>query len=383
MNDKNFVGAVAASPSYELFNPLDLYMDEEYQKSVRQVPYMSSLSWLKALKGRYSKRKVRRSVYSYYEEGQFMKAVATIAAIAVNGSMFDITLSAADHSDIDGTDETSFPVEGMTVMFQDGKTTGRVNTINRTVAGAHVVTVKKWNSSQDIASVALVGTTMVFYSNAQIERSSQTESRLPPFEKITNKMQIVREAFDTSDVEAQNALRWTTSSGKNYLWYQGYDDTFQRFEFQKEGALLLTPQAASLTDKNSKPVESAFGLIPQIDAHGINLEYFQAPDGAAFDEVILALDNNYADKSYIVGHGMNLMLKLKDFLVKFGANGTGNISFSPFDGGESQAIKLNFKSYSVGAYEFYFQQWDIFSHKDSLGGPNLPFRHKAIFIPSG
>lgn len=383
MNDKNFLGAQAASPSYELFNPLDLYIDEEYQKSVRQVPYMSSLSWLKALKGRYGKRKVRRSTYSYFEEGQFMKAAATIAAIAANGAMFDITLSAADHGDIDGTDESSFPIEGMSCLFQDGKTTGYVNTTTKTVAGAHVVTVKKWNSAQDIATVAVVGTTIMFFSNAQIERSTATESRIPQFEKITNKMQIVREKFDTTDVESQNMLRFTSSSGKNYLWYQGIEETAQRFEFQKEAAILLTPQASSLTNKNSRPIESAFGMIPQIEDHGISLEYFQSPDSAAFDEVILALDNNYADKSYMVGHGMNLMLKLKDMLVKFGANGTGNLSFTPFDGGESQAIKLNFKSYSVGAYEFYFQQWDIFSHKDSLGAPGLPFRHKAIFMPSG
>ena len=223
----------------------------------------------------------------------------------------------------------------------------------------------------------------MFFSNAQIERSTATESRVPQFEKITNKMQIIREKFDTSDVEAQNMLRFSTSSGKNYLYYVGIENTAQAFEFQKESALLLTPQAASLTDKNSKPVESAFGLFPQIDANGISLEYFQTPDSAAFDEVILALDNNYAEKSYMVGHGMNLMLKLKDYLVKFGQNGTGNLSFSPFEGGESQSIKLNFKSYCVGAYEFYFQQWDILSHKDSLGAPGLPFRHKAVFIPSG
>lgn len=383
MNDRSFVGAAAATPSYALFNPMDLYADEEYQKAVRTVPYMSSLSWLKAIKGRFSKRKVKRSEYSFYEEGQFMKAAATIAAITPNGAKFDITLHGDNHMDIGGTDEASFPVENMTVLFQDGKTTGFVESKDTTTPGAHVVTVKKLNAAQDIASVALVGTTMVFYSNAQPARSSQTQSRVPQFEKITNKFQIVREKFDTEDVELQNRLRFTTSSGQQYMWYKGIEDTTQRFEFQKEAAVLLTPQSESLTDKNAKGVQTAFGMLPQIDQHGINLEYFNTPEGATFDEVMMALDNNYAEKSYIVGHGFNVMLKLKDWLVKFAQNGTGNISFSPFDGGESQAIRLNFKSYSVGAWEFYFQQWDIFSHKDSLGAPGLPFRHKMVFIPSG
>jgi hypothetical protein len=382
-NNRDFKGAVAAQPSYELFNPLDIYQDEIYQKTAKTVPYMSSLSWLKALKGRYSKRKVRRHEYSFYEEGQFMKAACTIQSITPNGAKFDIVLSAGDHSDVGGTDETSFPVEGMTCLFQDGKTTGYVESKNETTAGAHVVTVKKLNSSQDIGTVATAGSVIMFFSNAQPERSGKTTPRVPQFEKITNKMQTLREYFDTTDFEVQNMVEFETQDGKKYMYYKGIEDTAQRFEFQKETAVLLTPESSSLTDKNGKPVQTAFGLIPQIEQHGINLEYYNEPDGASFDEVILALDNNYAEKSYIVGHGLNLMLKLKNFLVQFGANGTGNISFAPFDGGEAQAIKLNFKSYSVGAYEFYFQQWDIFSHKDSLGAANLPFRHMGIFIPSG
>jgi hypothetical protein len=206
---------------------------------------------------------------------------------------------------------------------------------------------------------------------------------VPQFEKITNKMQIIREYYDTTDVELQNALRFKTSSGKEYLWYKGIEDTMQRFEFQKEAALLLTPEASGLTDADGNAIGSAFGLCPQIEQHGINLEYFNQPDGASFDEMILALDNNFAEKSYMVLHGINVMLKLKDYLVKFAQNGTGNISFSPFDGGEAQAIKLNFKSYSVGAWEFYFQEVPLFGHKSSLGAPGLPFRHKAIFVPSG
>lgn len=385
MPEKNFKGAGASAQggaSYALFNPMDIYEDEIYDQLVKTVPYMSSLSWLKRIAGRHTKRKVRRSEWSFYEEQQFMKAAAKIASITPNGAMFDIVLSAADHGDIGGAGESSFPVEGMSCLFQDGKTTGYVNTVTRTTPGAHMVTVKKWNASQDISTVATVGSTIMFFSNAQPERSTKTEARQETFEKITNKMQIVREYYDTSDVELQNQT-WFEAAGRKYLWYTNIEKTAQRFQFQKEAAILLTPPAESLTNKNNKPINSAYGLIPQIDANGLTLEYFNKPDGAAFDEVMLALDNNYAEKKYIVGHGMNLMLKLKDYLVEFAKNGTGNISFSPFSGGESQAIKLDFKSYSVGSYEFYFQNWDIFSHKDSLGADGLPFRHMGIFIPAG
>lgn len=383
-NDINFPGAAAVNSTYALFNPLDLYAAEIADQSISRVPYMSSLSWLKNIKGRSSKRKVKRSQYSFYEEGQFMKGSATIAAISTSGSNFLITLSAADHSDVDGVvGDTSFPVETMQVLFADGKTVGYVSSKDTTTPGAHILTVKKLNTAQDIATVGQVGTTIMFFSNMQIERSGKTSPRVPQFEKITNYMQIIREYYDTTDVELQNQLWFNTSSGQRYLWYKGIDDTVQRFEFQREAALLISPQAAGLTDKNGKPINSTYGMLQQITDHGINLEYINKADGAVFDEMMLALDNNYAEKSYIVGHGMNLMLKLKDYLKEFAANGTGNISFSPFDGGSEQAIRLNFKSYGVGAYEFYFNQWDLLSHKDTFGASGLNFRHKGVFIPAG
>ena len=375
-------GSAAAAQTYALFNPLDLYQDEVYQKLIGRVPYMSSLSWLKSLEGRMSKRKVRRHEYSYYEEGQFMNAKATILSVTPNGAKFDIVLSPGDHSDLGGTGKTSFPVKNMSVVFQDGKTTGFVESVNTTSDSAHVVTVKKWNPSQDIGAVALAGTTMVFFSNAQPEKSGKTTPRVPQFEKVTNYMQVMRESFDDSDFDMQN-YTWFEADGKRYLWYKGINDTMQRVEFQKEAACLLTPQASGLTDASNNSISSMNGLLPVIDQSGTTLEYFNQPDGASFDEVMLSLDNNFGDKKYIVGCGHNLMLALKNFLVAFGQNGTGNLSFSPFQGGSEQAIKLDFKSYSVGAYEFYFQQWDIFSHKDSLGAAGLPYRHYGVFMPAG
>jgi len=282
-NDKNFPGAAAIAASYEIFNPLDLYQDEIFQKVVRTVPRMSSLSWLKAIKGRTSKRKVKRSVYSFYEEGQFMKAAATIAAITPSGAKFLVTLSAADHTDVGGTDVSSFPVPGMLVLFQDGKTTGYVESVDRTTPNAHVVTVKKLNTAQDIGTVGVVVTPIVFFSNAQKERSSKTESRVPQWEKVTNKMQILREYFDTTDLESQNQVWFEAADGKKYIWYKGIEDTIERWQFQIEGALLNTPESVSLTDVGSKPVQTLNGLIPQIEGNGVNLKYIHTPHEAGLD----------------------------------------------------------------------------------------------------
>lgn len=378
----SIAGAQQAAQTYAIVNPLDIYQTEIAKKLTRRVPHMSSLSWLKHVKGRMAKRKVKRSTYSFYEEGQFMKAAATIAAIAPSGAKFLVTLSAADHGSIGGAGKSSFPVKNMLVMFQDGKTAGFVESIDRSVDSAHVLTVSKQTTAMDISTIGTVGSTIMFYSNGQPEASTKTEGRVPVFEKVTNFMHTIREYFDTTDIEAQN-ITWFEIDGKPYLWYKTMEETAQRFEFQKEAAMLIGPQSASLVDAAGKAVQTMNGFFPQIDSNGTTIEYFGKMDGATMDETMLAMDNAYGDKEYIGGLGHNVMLGLKDYLVEFGQNGTGMISFSPFDGGQEQAIKLNFKYYSVGAYTFYFNQWDILSHRDSLGANGLPYRFWGGFIPAG
>jgi hypothetical protein len=379
----NILGAGEATQSFALFNPLDLYQDEIYAKLIGRVPHANSLSWLKAMKGRSSRRKTSNSTYSYYQEQQWFNASATISTITPNGAKFDIVLTTGSHQSIGGTNNTSFVVTNQFVLFADGRTTGFVESTNKTSDGLHAITVKKVNSSQDIGAVALAGGKMIFFSNGQPEDSAQTPGRVEQYDKVTNYVQAIREGFKVTDKEMQNKSWFTTSSGKKYLWYHGITTTAERFEIQRELGALLVPQGSSLTDASGNAVATMNGMIPQVRQHGNTVEYFTRPDGASFDECIFLLSDSYADKKFFVGHGLNYMMYLKDWLVAFAKNGTGNISFSPFASGESQAISLNFKSYSVGAYEFYFNEWDILSHKDSLGADGMPFRHMGIFIPAG
>lgn len=373
--------SVAADQTYALLNPLDLYQTNVYQKLVRVVPRASALSWLKKLAGYMGTRNTENSTYHFYQEGQYMRGKATIAAIAANGAMFDVTLSAGDHYSVSGANKDSFVVRDMTVVFTDGKTTGFVYSVNKTVDGAHVATIKKTDSSQDIASVGLVGTSMVFFANGQPEGSGGTTSRVQQYTKLTNKMQLIREKFKVTDKEMQNKS-WFEVDGKKYLWYHGISSTAESFELQTELAYLITNEG-NITNADSKDVQFMNGLTPQIRTGGKTLEYYGKPDGESFDEVMLVLDNNYGGNKYFVGEGHNLQLGLKDYLVQFAQGGTGNISFAPFQGGSEQAISLNFTSYRCHAYEFYFNKWDILSHQDTLGADGMPFRHYGYFIPAG
>jgi hypothetical protein len=376
-------GSVNASQSYALLNPLDLYQTAIYSELVRVVPRASALGWLKHLKGYMGTRKTDRHQYSFYQEGQYFRGKATIAAIAANGAMFDITLSAGDHSSVSGANKDSFVVKDQTVVFADGKTQGYVYDVNKTADGAHVVTVKKNTPSSDIASIALVGTSMVFFSNAQGEGGGKTSPRVEQYTKITNKMQVIREFFEVTDFEMQNKS-WFNVNGKRYLHYHGVASTAERFELQTELAMLIQEESSGLTNLAGSAVQTMNGLFPQIRTGGQRIERIGSVDTAAFTEIIDALDANYGGNKYFVGSGQGLQNDLVDFLIAFGQQGTGNISFAPFgEGGATQALKLGFKSYNIHDYEFYFEKWQILSHEDSLGAEGLPFRDYGAFIPAG
>jgi hypothetical protein len=164
-----------------------------------KFPRAGALSWMRAVEGRMGRRRALRHEYSYWEEGQWMNASATIAAKGtLTGGLLDLTLSAGDHFD-SGT--RSFPVVGQLVLFED-ETVARIDSIDRGTPDAHVITVRAVNeATEDIDTAAQVSGVIVFFSNAQIEKSFQTESRIPRQVKITNYIQTFREAYEVTDHE--------------------------------------------------------------------------------------------------------------------------------------------------------------------------------------
>lgn len=369
----------AASESYALISGYDIYDRDFHKKLIKKVPRAAALQWMRAVKGYMSKRKAARHTYYYHEEGQWMSAAATIAAVTDNSTNAVITLSAADHT---GSGTQSFPVVGQTVLFEN-EVVGYVTAVNRSSANAHTVTVYPVDvANYNLVAAAQVGSTMVFYSNAQQEESSATETRLPRTNKVTNYVQTFREAYKVTDHAMQNHTEFTYN-GQKFLHPKGIDDTADRFAMQEDLGLLINPGSSGLVNAGSKSIQLAKGLFPQITDNGNTLEYFGTPDMTTVDDAILILNRNYGEHEYMLGQGLNLNLGWKNWLIDFASGGDNNISFSAFNGGQQQAVKLNFKSISIEPYSFHMQTWDVLAHADTLGAGNMPYKDMAIFIPMG
>ncbi len=370
---------VQTSENYALISGYDIYDRDFYKKLIKKVPRAAALQWMRVVKGYMSKRKAVRHTYYFHEEGQWMSAAATIAAVTDNTTYATIMLSSGDHTD-SGT--SSFPVVGQTVVFEN-ETAGYVTAVTRTTPYAHTVTVYPVDTTNvNIVAAAQNGSTMVFYSNAQQEESTATEIRVPKTSKVTNYIQTFRESYKVTDHAMQNQTEFEYN-GQKFLHPKGIDDMMDRFAMQEDLGLLINPASSGLVNAGAKAIQLAKGLIPQITDSGNTLEYFGTPDMTTVDDAILILNRSYGVHDYAVGQGLNLNLGWKNWLIDFAAGGDNNISFSPFDGGKQQAINLNFKSISIEPYSFHMQTWDVLSHADTLGAGNMPYRDMAIFIPMG
>lgn len=367
------------SENYALISGYDIYDRDFYKKLIKKVPRAAALQWMRVVKGYMSKRTCIRHTYYYHEEGQWMSAAATIALVVDNSTYATITLSSADHTD---TGTSSFPVVGQTVLFEN-EAVGYIQSISRAVASAHTINVYPVDTTNyNIIAAAVVGSTMVFYSNAQQEESSATENRVPKTNKVTNYVQTFRESYKVSDHAMQNQTEFEYN-GQKFLYPKGIDDMMDRFGMQEDLGLLINPASSGLVNAGAKAVKLAKGLIPQVNDNGNTLEYFGSPDMTTVDDSILILNRSYGEHEYLVGQGLNINLGWKNWLIDFASGGDNNISFSAFDGGKGQAVSLGLKSIHIEPYTLHMNTWDVLAHADTLGAGNMPYRDMAIFIPMG
>jgi hypothetical protein len=374
-----FIGARQGTDNLALATGYGI-LDRDFRRELgMKVPKFRTLSIFRELEGRMAPMdRTREHSYYFYEEGDWFNASALIAVAAASGDNVVITLHADSHFD---TGTKSFPTLNAAVQFDD-ETVGFVSAINRDVASAHTVTIKPWNTEQDVNAAALVGTHATFYGNVFGEASDTPETRVPAVSKITNTIHTSRKAYKITDWSAQNETEFE-HNGQKFLYVKGLEELADGFAMEEELNLIITPTAVNLTDANSVALKSANGLIPQIGDGGQNTEYFDETDLAYYQDQVLTIDANYGDDVYFVGQGRDAALSNDTWVVDFTKNGDSGVSYSPFSGGREQALAFDFKSISLGGVSFHFDTWSILSHRGSFGAGDKPHRHMQIGIPAG
>lgn len=379
-------GTTNAAESYGLVSSYGIYDREVAKKLNIKYPRASALSWMRAAEGYMSertvgKKKVNRHEYSYWEENQWLNASAIIESAANSTDDVVLTLEEASHQN-SGTE--SYPIVTDLCVFPD-ETVGYVIAVDKDTDDAHTVTVRKLNSSQDVQTAGAALGVVVFYSDAQQEKSTAPESRIPKQTKITNKLQTFRKMYEWTDHSAQNVTEWE-HNGSNLLHVKGSDDTANLFAYAEEVGMLITPQSSGLVNAGSNAVQTTQALLPQIrSGSGGEFTYTTAPAISDVETWSIAASDRYAGTKFVLGMGINIHVKwnsvMKDFMVENPTPFFTPVNDSKADG--KQKYTFDFAGIKYGDFEFFAQKWDVLSHKDTLGATGHPYRDMMVCLPIG
>lgn len=364
-------------------------LDREFRKRLGMTsPNFSDLSILKALKMQAKllpDEMTGRHSFYYYEQGDHLKANATIAVASnttINGTpSVLITLSAADHQN---SGANSYPIKGNDILFSN-QVTGYVYDIDRTTPNAHIVKVKSVTNTTDVQTAAVLGSIINFVGVSVSEASSQVEFRDPQFNKITQQIKTTRGRYQVTDHATQNRIEVAVGpDGEQYIHYLGIANTSQVFEMDEEYAMLTNNlnSGTAFTDLAGNTINTTLGLIPNVTSNGQTGDWFGDIDLATMQDWMGQIVANYGDGEYLVLNGINFGFSLQNWSADLGKY---DASYLFFEGGKEQALNFNFtgvKMPGIGM-QLYFKDTKAFSHAGTLGAPNLNYSKSAMFVPAG
>lgn len=359
--------------------------DREFRKKVGMTaPNFSDFSvfrHLKLVNKLKPNEQTKRHEFYHYEKTDHLKANATIVAVNTGvANQVTITLAAEDHYD---TGTKSYPIVTNDVVFSN-QITGLVFSVDRSVAGAHTVTIKSVTGTNDVQTAAVIGSTVLFAGNSQQEASGATEMRVPSFNKITQNIKTTRGHFRYTDHAGQNIVELTGPDGSNYIHPMGISDTAQQFEMDEEYAMLTNRKnTATVTNAAGNSINTTQGLIPEIYANGMIGEYFGEADMSSFQDWLKQVNANYGDGEYLCLSGLDLGLNILNWSIDFSKNDAASTWFGK--DGKEVAATFGFKQIQFPGLGFTvnFKDLKAFSHSGTMGSEGLPYSKMGLMIPCG
>lgn len=192
--------------------------------------------------------------------------------------------------------------------------------------------------------------------------------------QFTQKPVIIKEIL--KETRSNLALRTWVDTGEGFLWYfKNLADTKKRFSNAIENGLILGEEWAG--DLATAGVQGTQGLFDCAEEGNI----FEGPavDLDDFDEIIDRFNaQGMISENYI--YGTSSQNRLIDRMIK-AENVTGS-AWGAFDNKE-QGIKLGFKDFNYGNYNFYKSNWRFLDNPTTEGSAVGATKVHALFVPSG
>jgi len=300
-----------------------------------------------------------------------------------------IQLSAASHSPSTGDNAGaySFPRVGQFVEFKNGAV-WRIAGKRTTVANEHRLYITKVQATYPAlsATITQVGSTyggdqFAVYGYAFEEATfGMLEGLVPTSKTFTNTLQTFYDFYSITDHAERNEtypLKWQNKT-INFWYVKGLDDTEQRFLFNENYGLFLTPK----DDGNlnaidiggvSTPVGTTQGYIPNLKLNAAKLYYDNNPTIALFEQLIRLRRKLHQGREALMHMGYEFELRAKDIITEFGING-GMVY-------NRNAVDLNISQIKIGNFVFNMRELQILNHPEVTAIDGFPYPWYFIVAP--
>jgi hypothetical protein len=201
-------------------------------------------------------------------------------------------------------------------------------------------------------------------------------------------------AVNGSDMTQIGWIEAELENGKTgYLWYlkSEYENTLRFNDYLETSAIEDVPAATGSGVKTQTTYANAGdkgseGVFYVVEQRG-NLWGAGNPTSLQdFDTVIGRLDQQGSIEENVLFVNRNFSLDIDDMLAAQNSYGAGGTSYGLFNNDADMALKLGFKGFNRGGYQFYKQDWKYLNDPTMRGGLSQVSGSGAInglLVPAG
>ena len=271
--------------NYELISDLNILQPHNYRDFVNKLGQQNFTTFLSTFGG--MEKVEGREFFHFEDTGALMGSVTVKTAVSAPavGATVTVAIETTDHWDAG----TKSPIRvGETLRLSSNGVEGKVLTVNKSVDGAHTMTVRPLKSTVAFASAGsanlLVGEVIQLASNTEAgEASSNIDPQMPIDERITNTTTEIRDDWNATDRAEMEAVYYDYTNdggfgsaginrGKQGAYtYRGLVLANRRF-LNNVDFKLMKGGVQTNTGLNAGTVGTK-GLVPEIVARGNAVTY--------------------------------------------------------------------------------------------------------------
>lgn len=360
-------------PDGTIITPADFLLQREIRNTIfDKYEEDTMFDWL-IQTGRYEQS--ANTEYHWFEHEPLLR-IATIESKGAQtgaGVALTVTLEEADHlfgaTATTGTRSPFQPNDIVLVKTATGDIAAQVTAVNKSAAGAHVLTLAPVDDAVDLGTATAAADTIQFVTSGHGDGTGQPESMFRVPVKYDNKMQIFKQKFAVTGGDMANKSE-VVIKGQPYYYHQGVIDADRYMRLKIDYQILLGP-------KGSKPdatdaTATAFyteSIDAAIEARGN--KYTAGQDGITLAELadmteIMRQEDNPVEniiacsQAFSNGTDDEIRTLLDQGAIVYNSWGNGNSGLN--------AVDFGFKSFRYGDFVFHKRALKAFDYKGATAG---------------